>query len=69
MSDAFDEFASLIGRALAKRWLKELDASRSGADSRRRKKRRRKAAKPKEPSQRRPANKGSKGEQGSSAGH
>ena len=59
MNDVFDEFAELIGRALATRWLKELESRRGGGH--RRRNRCRGAAKSIKPSKRRAGKKGSDG--------
>ena len=68
MNDVLDEFANLIGQALAKRWLKELEARRSGSASRQRRNPRIGAAKPKRASKRRPTEQNSDGEHDASAG-
>lgn len=68
MNDVFDEFAKLIGQALANRWLRELDARRSGSAGRQRRNPRIGAAKPKKASKRRPTEKNSDGEHDASAG-
>lgn len=68
MNDVFDEFANLIGQALANRWLRELDARRRGSASRQRRNPRIGAEKPKKASKRRPTEKNSDGEHDASTG-
>lgn len=56
MNDVFDEFAELIGRAMATRWLKEQESRRSGQ---RRRNRCRATTKSIKPSKRQARKKGS----------